>query len=299
MPIYFMKLIPVITMFLVGYLTRKLKIFSSKDADRLLQLVLNITLPALSILSLAQLKIETNLLYIVLYPFIIVLITFLPANFITKRLSVSQKTKGSFLVGSLIINTGFVSTFIFAFFGKEGFGYYSLFDLGNSFMIYFFAYYQAIRYSEKQDSKLPIKKMLALPPVWGVMVGLILNLVGINLSAPIASTLEYIGNPTMPLIIFSLGIYFNPKLNNLKLVLSVLFFRMVLGFLLGLAIVKFFHLTSIIKHITLICATAPVGFNTLIFSELEELDKEFAATIVSFSLIIAIIFITVYSIFWI
>lgn len=297
MPAYFVKIIPVLIMFCLGFISKKLKVFTSKDADRFLQLVLNVTLPALTIVSLTNLKLDLNLLYLILFPLAIVLITFIPANYITNKLKVSTKTKGSFLIGSLIINTGFVSTFIYAFYGEAAFGYYSLFDLGNSFMIYIFAYFQAIRFSCKGKSQLPLLKMLSLPPLWGIGIGLIINMLSLELNPLMLETLNYIGMPTMPLMIFSLGIYFQPRIANFKLTLGVLSLRMLLGFGLGMLIVKLFKLEQPISDIVILCSAAPVGFNTLIFSELEELDKEFAATIVSFSILISLIFIFGYSCF--
>lgn len=297
MPPYFVKIIPVLIMFSLGYFSKKLNIFNSKDADRFLQLVLNITLPALTVVSLANLIINIELLYLIFLPILIVLLTFIPANIICKKLNVPQKRKGTFLIGSLIINTGFVSTFIYAFFGQSAFGYYSLFDLGNSIMIYLFAYYHAIRFNNGEKSELPIKKMLSLPPIWGIIIGLAINLLHINLNQIHLDILDYIASPTMPLIIFSLGIYFHPKIANLRLTLGVISLRMILGFIFGLIIVHLLNLEQPIADIILICASAPVGFNTLIFSELEDLDREFAATIVSFSLIISLVFILFYSYF--
>jgi predicted permease len=237
------------------------------------------------------------LLYLIILPIIIVLLTFIPANLICKKLNVPKKRKGTFLIASLIINTGFVSTFIYAFFGQTAFGYYSLFDLGNSLMIYLFAYYQAIKYGNNEESQLPVKKMLSLPPIWAIVIGLIINVLPFNLNQISIDILDYVGSPTMPLIIFALGIYFHPKIANFKLTASVIALRMFLGFCLGIIIVRLLGLEAPISHVVLICASAPVGFNTLIFAELEDLDREFAATIVSFSLILSLLFITFYSYF--
>ncbi|MBI9031167.1 AEC family transporter [bacterium] len=297
MPPYFVKIIPVLIMFSLGYFSKKLRIFNSKDADRFLQLVLNVTLPALTLVSLASLVISIKLLYLIMLPIIIVFLTYIPAQIIVKKLNVPKNRKGTFMIGSLIINTGFVSTFIYAFFGHASFGYYSLFDLGNSLMIYIFAYYQAIKYGNNKESQLPLKKMLSLPPIWAIVAGLIINFLPFNLNQTHVDTLNYIGSPTMPLIIFSLGIYFHPKIANLRMTLGVISLRMILGFILGGIIINILGLKEPISHIVLICASAPVGFNTLIFAELEDLDREFAATIVSFSLILSLLFITFYSYF--
>lgn len=293
----FIKIIPVLIMFLLGFLSKKFKLFNDKDADRFLNFTLYIALPALTITSITELKLNLNLLYLIFYPIVIILITYYPASLLAKKYKLPKTTFGTFLIGSLIINTGFVSTFIFAFFGEIGFGYYSLYDLGNSLMIYSFCYYQAIKYSGNDSSKLPIKKILAMPPIWGIIIGLVLNLCHVQLNNFVGHSLYYIGAPTMPMIIFSLGIYFSPKIKNWKLSFSVIALRMLLGLALGVIIVNMFNIQKPISDIVIICSSAPVGFNTLIFSEIENLDKKFAATIVSFSILLSLIFVSVYSFF--
>ena len=49
-----------------------------------------------------------------------------------------------------------------------------------------------------------------------------------------------------------------------------------------------FNLEGLEKIITLVGTSAPVGFNTLTFASLENLDKEFAATLVSVAIGIGI-----------
>ena len=63
---------------------------------------------------------------------------------------------------------------------------------------------------------------------------------------------------------------------------------MLFGFLAGLLIIQLFDLQGIEKVITIVGTSTPVGFNTLTFSSLENLDKEFAAGLLSYSILIGI-----------
>jgi predicted permease len=68
---------------------------------------------------------------------------------------------------------------------------------------------------------------------------------------------------------------------------------MVFGLMLGFILVKLFDLEGLSKAVVLLGAAAPVGYNTLTFSSMENLDKEFAANLVSFSILTGIIFIPI------
>ena len=60
---------------------------------------------------------------------------------------------------------------------------------------------------------------------------------------------------------------------------------MLLGFVLGLGFCYLLDLEGLIKSVVLIGASAPVGFNSIIFASMEKLDKEYAASMVSFGIL--------------
>lgn len=207
-------------------------------------------------------------------------------------------TYGTFFIGSLIMNTGFTLPFVLAAFSKQGLAIYTIFDFGNSLMIYTFAYYFAIKYGNNSKSKIKIKKFLLLPPIWGLLLGIIFNLLQIKLTNTAINFFETVGNPTIFLVIFSLGLYFHPHIFNVGKMCTVFFLRIGIGLLLGWGFSLLLGLEGIIKTLVIVFCGAPVGYNTLIFSSLEELDKEFAASLVSISLLLGIIYVPLL-LFWV
>jgi len=181
--------------------------------------------------------------------------------------------------------------FVIAAFGDAGLTIYTFFDLGNVFLIFSFIYYQAIKYGEYGNSKIPLKKFLLLPPIWGLVLGTIFNLAGWKINPVAENFLSVIGEPTVFLMLLSLGIYFHPKPKNMKKIIAVLVIRIGLGFFIGLAIVTMFQFSGILRTLIILFCAAPVGYNTLVFSSLEKLDDEFAASIVSVSLLAGILYI--------
>ncbi|MCD4818375.1 MAG: AEC family transporter [Candidatus Cloacimonetes bacterium] len=288
---FIQKILPVIVIFFLGYILKSIKLFTKENGSTLLKISFYVTLPALTFISIAQTELVSTYFFLPFLSIIVVGITFLLAYLMGKKLNLSRKTFGTFLVGSMIMNTGFTLPFVVAAYGEKGLAIYTFYDLGNSLLIFTFIYYQAIKFGGNESSKIPIRKIFLLPPIWGLLVGVIFNILKISIYPTVEATFKAIGTPTIFLMMFSLGIYFNPHLKNLPKILFVLTIRIIVGFFLGLMIVNIFNFSGLIKTLVILFSAAPVGYNTLIFSNLEKLDEEFAASIVSISLLLGIIYI--------
>jgi predicted permease len=286
---FFVKVIPVILLFLTGWLTRVLKVFSTRDGDLFLKLALNITLPALIISTAQDMVLDRKLIYLPFIAFIVIVLISLVAIVTGKQLKMKREDTGAFLCGAMIMNTGFCLPFIDAVYGREGVLTANLFDIGNTFMIYTYIYMFAIKYGEGNSSGIDWKKFLRLPPLWGLVIGFGLKLLRVTIPALPMQYLELAGAPTTPLIMLALGIYFHPRAKRIPKALLAVVIRMGLGFLLGYACVELFNVSGIARPIILVCSSAPVGFNTIVFANLEGLDKEFASTMVSISLLLGLV----------
>ncbi len=284
--------LPVVLIFVLGIITKRIKLFDKENADLFLKLVFYITLPALSLESIATVTLSYDMFYI---PFAAMLTVFIVggiAFFIGKKMKFSDKTMGTFLIGSMIMNTGFTLPFFTTAFGDNGFVRASLFDLGNSILIFTFIYFVAMKYGKSENtSREMVMKFLRLPPIYAILIGIIINLCHFHLPETSLKFLTLIGSPTIPLIMLSLGIYFHPKNNNLGKIALVILLRNGFGLGVGIILSSIFHLEGLNRIIVLISSAAPVGYNTLIFSDMENLDTEFSATLVSASIIIGIFYI--------
>ncbi|MCF7857944.1 MAG: AEC family transporter [Candidatus Cloacimonetes bacterium] len=288
---FWSKVIPIIIIFFLGYLLKKIKLFTSETADTLLKIVFYVTLPALTFLSGSTAVLSVKFFFLPIIAVAVVLIIFLVSFPISAKFQMPKATRGTFLIGTLIMNTGFTLPFVLAAYGNQGLAIYTIFDFGNTIMIFTFTYYFAIKFGKKVKSKIPIIKFLLLPPIWGLILGILFNLLKIELQPTALNFLEIAGKPTIFLIILSLGIYFNPKITNLGKMLTVFSLRIGLGMLIGLTAVNLLKIDGIMRTLIVIFCGAPVGYNTLVFASLEELDKEFAASLVSISLLLGIIYV--------
>ena len=285
------KIIPIILLFILGFVLKKLNFLSKENADLFLKIVFFIALPSLIFLSVLKLSLSAEFVILPFAAIFILLSTFVLAFFCGKFLKLSNQSFGTFLIGSTIMNMAFTFPFIVSALGEEALALAALFDLGNGLLVYTFVYFFAVKYGNKRDdSKAMLKKFLFSLPLWAFIMGIIFNLVSINVPEIGLNFLQLLGNLLTPLLMLSIGIYLSPKIVKVIPTIAVLLIRMLGGFVLGLIFVSVLGIDGLTKTIILIGSSAPIGLNTITFSSLENLDKEFAASLVSIAFILGVLF---------
>jgi len=278
-------IIPIVISFFVGIFIRKRRILKKEDGEKLLKIVFYFTLPASIFLSVSQVEISPELFFLP----VIAMITFFTITGISFLVFKSYKSSpekfGVAIIGSIIMNTAFVYPFIAAGFGTSGFAKAVFFDFGNASLTLSVAYWIACKYGlEKAKNIHVLKKVLMSPPLWALVIGLLVNVFNIHYPYIIEQSFQFIGKITFPLIMISLGIIFSLHFTSLKLLIQVLGLRFLGGFTIGYLAVTILGINGETRAIVLICCSAPVAMNTLIFSSLAELDTELAANLVSFGI---------------
>ncbi len=288
------KLFPVILMFVLGYFLKEKKVFKSSDAQLFLKLAFYVSIPALLIQSISKINI-LNFYYLPLIAVLIYIILFFISYGVTKILKIKPKTQGTFIVGSLVMNGSFVIPFYISMYGIEEMGRFAIYDLGNALMIYSFVYILACKYGSDEDAEIEIKdifkKLFLAPPFAGILIGLIFNISGTELPTIINNFLQPLGILTGPLFMLALGMNFKPKLINGKYILCVIFIRVFLGLIISFIFVSLFNIQGMNRIAILLLSSAPTGATTLTYSALEDLDIEFASSLVSYSILFGLFFI--------
>jgi predicted permease len=286
------NLIPVILIFVLGFILKIFGVLKQEHGDVFMRVVFYLALPALVILSLTRIELTKELAWLPFISFSIIMIQFLVSFVSGKIMKLDRQTHGVLMVGTMIMNIGFALPFVIAAYGDEGLALLSIFDFSNAILAFTLVYYIACRYGKHgNSSKLLIKKFLLSPPIWALVVGIILNLTNTEIPPVPANLFHILGDLTIPLIMITLGIFFNIRLIKPVPVFMGIAIRMLLGFAIGLGFCYLLDLDGLIKIIVLIGASAPVGFNSIIFASMEKLDKEYAASMVSFAILIGMVLI--------
>lgn len=285
-----LKIASVIFIFALGYILKRIRLLKPADGDVLMKIVFYVAAPCLIFLSVSKAEITTALLLLPLSAGLIIFTTFWLAYYTAKFYRLPPSTFGAFLAASLIMNNGFMMSFVFAVFGEDGLARLVMFDFANGLITFTFVYYLACRYGAQQmGKKVKLHKFFLAPPLWGLLIGLLFNLAGIEVGKAVTGFLQPLASLLIPLIMLSLGIYFTPRFTPFKPMITAVILRMGVGFLLGLVFIELFGFEGLNKKIVLLCSMAPVGFNTIVFASLEKLDKQFAAGVVSLGIITGVI----------
>ena len=289
-----LKILPIILIFVLGYFLKLLKIFTKDHADIFLKLVFYIAIPALILVSFSNIQLSAKYALLPVSSAIIILSTYLISSLAGKLFKLPRQSFGTFLVGTMILNIGFLLPYIIAIYGDEGLARILIFDFSNGFLAYTFVYFIACKYGKNRYSKkLLLKKFVFATPFWGLIFGIIINLSEVKIPILAFNFLEQLGNLAIPLLMISIGIYFTPKAVKIFPMITAIFIRSGIGLIIGYLLVLLFEFEGLTQTIVLIASAAPIGFNTLTYASLEKLDKEFAASMVSFSILLGLIFVPV------
>ncbi|ABL64857.1 AEC family transporter [Chlorobium phaeobacteroides] len=281
-------LAPIFVFFLIGFVLQRARVIDAPASSFLLKLVYTLTLPALVLSLFPYVVISQGMLFLPVISGCIVLGTLAAALATGKVLSMPPKSYAVLASGSMIMNLSIVIPFVKSFYGDEGLSRLVLFDFINGLAAFTIAYSISCRYGASGHQGIA-KRLLSSPPLWALIAGLLMNFLSLRFNPLSANILHSIGELTSPLLLLALGASIKlSKINPLYLAAGV-FTRMVLGFALGLGLAELFRLQGIDRAIAVLCAAAPAGFNTLTFASLEKLDVDYATTLVTITMIIAML----------
>ena len=287
-----LKLSPVPIAFAVGYIVQKRQLLNREHAASMLKLVVYFGLPVLIFISIGQMELRADLSLITATSIIILLLTWPAVTLAGRLLRLDRPTRGSFVTGPMIMNLSLFYPIVIVAWGTEGFAYLALFDFGNALVALSLVHVLSCRYgADKTDWQDIALSIIKFPPFIALFLALLVNLNSITLPMPLVTTLKWSGQAVMLLIPFALGIFLDTRSLFSLPALAAVVLRAGLGFVLALLLVKVFALQGMIRTIVLFSSLAPVGFLALVYATRHHLDREFAASIASLSLLIAMVYV--------
>lgn len=288
------RILPPILIFFIGYFLKQNGLLKKDNANLFLRLCFYIGFPSVSLLAIPQIKLSFSFIPMLFAPALIIFSTFALSFLTAKMLGLKGTPFGVFLVATMAMNGTFLFPFIFAMYGLQGAARFSLIDSSAALIVFSFVYSIACLYGEKIKSiGFIIKKVLLSPPIWAIATAIILNLLHVSLPLVLTNTFQSLANLVTPLFMLSLGIYFHFSFSKFRVIIPAALIRSGFGLLIGFLVTYVFHVEGLTRTVILLYSATPVGLNTLVFSSLENLDMDFAANIVSFSVFLGIFYIPV------
>ena len=207
-------------------------------------------------------------------------------------LRVQRRTAGAFVAGVSIMNTGMLGyAAVVLLYGEQAFSRVALVDFGMAFLAFTAVYFTASTFGKGRGGvKKALKRVASVPMLWALALGAAASFAGVELSV-LQPVFKQVGAAVVPLLLVSLGLYFEPSVvGRARLLALGALLRIGGGLALGFAAATLFGLTGLDRAVVLVCSVMPAGYNSILFAAKEGLDEEFAAALVSLTVIVSLLF---------
>ena len=205
------RVLPILLLLTLGYSIRRGRFLSDGTVDDLRKIVVNLAMP--SVLLLSFLEIELQPAYLILFAAIFALCVALFAlgKWLRPRIA-ARHPYFPFLMTGFEYGMLGVSLFGSAY-GLESIGYVAVMDLGHELFIWFvFLAFLLVQRDGLSSPRQLAGAFVRSPVILAVLSGIALNLLGLRervfelpLAGGLMSTLQFLANMTIPLILLIVG----------------------------------------------------------------------------------------------
>ncbi|WP_303217692.1 AEC family transporter [Enterococcus asini] len=258
-----------IALFLIivlGYLLKRFGLLGKADGTSLSVIILNLTLPAVIIVNLADLPIEGYYLWLIPIAIVLTLLQIFLGKYFSRK--ESKEIQAFFMYGVSGYNVGnFILPFLQSFF-VAGIPAISLFDVGNSIMLAggtTIAVDHLSGKAEKTSFGQILKRLFRNPAFTTYLVMLTLRLLNISLPQTLVTMISPIAASNGFLSMLMIGLYLELRLP--RKAMGVVGRSLLLRYGIGLVMVTvlyFLPLPSLMKVVLALAAVSPMPiFNTI------------------------------------
>ena len=287
-------LVPTI-MIMVGLFLKHFNFLNSSDSQVLNKIVVNIALPCLIFINLSKATINPEVMVLPVTAIFLVFTTAVMAYIYSRFRNYSKSTTWTIILASSMMNTAFIGyPVIMGVLGNEGFISSIFYDMAMALM---FVLYAMILVGVFGGNKRQvIRDGLTFMPLWAVLFALIFNFFNIELGYVLETSLGYLSQATIPLIMLSVGLTLD--LNSVKSNISdtafILFTRLLFAPILILIIYKALDIQSLIYNVAVLDSAMPIAMNCLVLSINYDLDNELMASAIFLSTILCVVTLTLF-----
>lgn len=282
---------PLALLFGAGVALARHGVLGARGCDRMLALVVNVGLPALVLGTFSVVELTRALAWLPVAAAATLLLT-LPLSWAAARaMALPSAGAGVMLIGPSILNMAVEYPYVMAAWGEQGIARLVLFDLGNGVVVLTLVYAIACACGGRTAGAGEVaSRLMRFPPLWALVAAAMLNGFGVAVPDLLLQALQALGGALVLLVLVALGVHFDARAFMGGRVVAVVALRLVPGAVLGFAWVALFDLEGLERAVVLVGTLAPVGFNTLVFAARENLDRSLAASAVSASLLLALVY---------
>jgi hypothetical protein len=280
---------------LVGVYGSKKKIITDKMNKGLVDILIQIALPFMILSSFNYSfddSIKSNVIKTFQYSIGAYIIIILLSYILLLPIKNNKKTILHF--ANVFTNTGYVGFPILnSIYGAEGIAYGSIFNMFFVILVWTYGLILFKGNFNKKELRAELKKILLNPSIIAVCLGIIIMLFNIQLPGALLSSINTIGDTTIPLSMIIIGVI----LSKVKIKNYLKDWTIYYGVTIKLVIIPgFIYLISLliqgpskVLNTIIIMSAMPASAMTSILAETFDREKEYAAIIVSVTTLLSLI----------
>ncbi|MBI1911149.1 MAG: AEC family transporter [Deltaproteobacteria bacterium] len=271
---------PVFCIIGLGFLFARFKKIS---LEPIIEILLYLTIPALVLSSLSRKPLVTNDLTIVSFAAFVVVIGTGFLSFLYLTIIKRRDLKG-FYLPTMFMNSGNMSfPLALLAFGPDGLTVAILYYIAISLMVYSLGIYIA-------KGKGGFSEIFKLPLIYASVTGITLNLAGMQLPAPILTTVDMLGAATIPIMQVSLGYrLYSAKLTEPAISIAGSVIRIGGGIAIAYLVVTLLGIEGLNHKVILLSSAMPAAVINFVVSHRYKLDSDLVASMIAVSTLVSVI----------
>jgi len=281
---------------ILGFLVKEIHYFDANLNKPLRMFVLRIAVPSLIMTSMYKANLQTlKQLLPVAFSFVIITIILMILSGVLLFFMKNREKKTIYMLGLVFSNYAWIGWAVLKNrFGVEGF------NRGVFFVTFWWPVLLMggllIAFVNKifNTKKFPLQEYLLniLVPIGALIVGITFNLLHFSLPEILYKSLHSLGEMTVPLILFSVGlsISFKHSLGNLKELVPLSILKPILGALAGILTLLILPISDPISRKTILLeVTMPVASLLPVLGDMFELDQKLISSFILISTLFSLI----------
>lgn len=284
-------------MIALGFVLKRMGLFSLDDSGLLSRIVLKITLPMAIISNFRGLELNRSYLLAIGVGFGVHIVAITAVLLLTRKKSPAHKA--FYIINTSGYNIGLCTLpYMSSFFAADAVALVCMFDVGNAIMCFGITFTIAMMIAKGKegiDGKEILKTLFSSMPFVTYLVMILLCAGNIQLPEPVYTVAGMIGQANAFLAMLLIGILFEPKINQseLKDMAGVFLLRMVLGIAFALLIYYFLPIPLMYRQILAIIVFSPILSVAPIYTERCGYNRSVAAVLNSFMLPFSMVVMTI------
>jgi auxin efflux carrier (AEC) len=285
-------ILAIILLILIGYIAKKVALLKPEDSITLNKIVINVAIPALIFLAMfsADLSNMNVLIPITMICIVTGILSGLIVYLFSRARGYSKKTKWTLVGTSTLFNSGFLGyPVVLGVFGAEGLVRAVFYDIGSTILFLSLGILFILLFGGKYTSI--IRRTLLFPPLWGIILGILANLLNLDPGVITLNVLKYLSGAAIPIIMISLGL--SLEVGGLKNYLGaaslVSVIRLIISPIIAILMVIILGLNGLEGTVTVIEAGMPSAMLSLVLAASYDLDIKAAAACIFLSTVLSLI----------